>query len=60
MGGSGWQNASRDSAAVAVDVCLFQLMAVLGKMGVFVGLTGGSLLVELVASPGSTVTDYCH
>ena len=41
---------------MAVDGSLFQSMAVLGEKGVPVGLTGGSLLVELVASTGSTVT----
>ena len=41
-----------------MDGNLFQSRTVIGEKGVPVGLTGGSLLVELVASMGSTVATF--
>ena len=59
MGGSGRQSRAECFQIFRCCGCGWELVSVEGcpgEKGVPVGLTGGSLLVELVASTGSTVT----
>ena len=59
MGRSGWQTHAEGFHRFRCCGCGWELFPVddgPGEKGVPVGLTGGSLLIELVASMGSTVT----
>ena len=59
MGGSGWQTRAECFQRFRCCGWGFELVPVNdcpGEKGVPVGLTGGSLLAELVASTGSTLT----